>query len=128
MSAWRGDFDVHDWEPLTFQLADGGLQELPEGRRWLPVNSSDRPQERADAATDEPDVAKVIPFPPGGRHGRNPSQADWAFTTDVRWVDGAEGEWLRKELASVVRELLVWASAEMNNSDDEHHGETRRAA
>lgn len=92
------------------------------------MNSSDRPQERADAAANEPDVAKAIPFPPGGCGGRNRNQADWAFTTDVRWVDGAEGEWLRKELAGVVRELLLWACDDMNHSDDEHHGETRRAA
>jgi hypothetical protein len=92
------------------------------------VNSSERPHERADAAAIEPDVAKVIPFPPGGRDGRNHSQADWPFTTNVRWVDGAEGEWLCKELASVVRELLLWACDDMNISDDERHGETRRAA
>ena len=92
------------------------------------MSSSDRPHQRADAAAGEPDVAKVIPFPLGGRDGRKHSQPDWVFATDIRWVDGAEGEWLRKELASVVRELLVWACDDMNIRDDEHHGETRRAA
>jgi len=36
----------------------------------------------------------------GGEH--------WRFITRVRRVDGAEGEWLRRELAAVVRDLAVW--------------------
>ena len=92
------------------------------------MNSSDRPPKRADAVANEPDVAKVIPFPPGGRKGRNRSEADWTFATEVRGVYGAEGAWLRKELAGVVRELLVWASDDMSTGDDGMHGQGRQAA
>lgn len=92
------------------------------------MNVPDQPRERDEAAVHESELAEVIPFPRGGRDGRNHGDVDWTFITDVRWVGGPDGEWLRKELAGVVRELLVWASEDMTNSEDEDPGEERRAA
>jgi hypothetical protein len=37
------------------------------------------------------------------------SEVDWGFVAEVGWIGGAEGEWLRGELAAVVRDLLLWA-------------------
>lgn len=92
------------------------------------MNVPDRPHKRGEAAAHEPELAEVIAFPRGGRDGRDHGEVDWTFITDVRWVDGSDGEWLRKELAGVVRELLVWASEDMINSEDGDPGEERRAA
>ena len=87
------------------------------------MNAFGHPSEQDDAAMSGPDVGQVIPFPRGGRDGRNHSEVDWTFTTDIHWVDGADGAWLRKELAGVVRALLVWASHDMNDTAEGHHGE-----
>jgi hypothetical protein len=56
------------------------------------------------------------------------SSAGWTFTTEIDWVDGAEGEWLRHELAVVVRALLVWAWDDMSSGGAPQHEEKRRAA
>lgn len=120
---------LHRWlESFTLRLAKRRSLDARSCQGWSAVNVPDRPRERADAAAREPELAEVIPFPRGGRDGRNHHDVDWTFTTDVRWVDGAEGDWLRKELAGVVRELLVWASDDMTNSEGEEPGEERWAA
>ena len=92
------------------------------------MNAFDRPSEQDHVAPDGSDLGQVIPFPPGGRDGRNHSEVDWTFSTDIHWVDGADGAWLRKELADVVRALLVWASHDMNDVAEGNRGEERRAA
>jgi hypothetical protein len=51
--------------------------------------------------SDRPD--NVVPLPP-----RQATEA-WTFTSEVNYADGVEGEWLRRELAGALRELLIWA-------------------
>lgn len=45
----------------------------------------------------------VVPLP------LHPATAAWTLTSEVNYVDGVEGEWLRRELAGALRELLIWA-------------------
>jgi hypothetical protein len=54
-------------------------------------------------------VGRIIPLP---RVGRDDGQR-WDFTAEVRSVSGPEGQWLRRELSGVVRELLTWARDDM---------------
>jgi len=69
--------------------------------------------------TPEPDEGgRVIPFPRVGRGPVMRDDRDWTFTTEVCWVDGAEGSWLRDELAGVVRDLLAWAHNDMDSAMD----------
>lgn len=70
---------------------------------------------------------RVVPFPRGGRGGVVHGDGLWTFTTDIQWVEGAEGNWLRDELAAVTRDLLVWAREDKANSVREHPGERRAA-
>lgn len=79
----------------------------------------------SDAKRDEGGV--VLPFPPGGRDGQRRSDTRWTFTTSVRWVGDAEGEWLRRELASVLRDLLTWAREDIAG-DVVHDFREERAA
>lgn len=79
------------------------------------------------AASERDEGGRVIPFPPGGQEGLRPGTGRWTFTTDVRWVGGAEGEWLRRELGGVVRDLLAWARDDMA-AEEFHGGEEKRAA
>ena len=69
----------------------------------------------------------VLPFPPGGRDGQRRSDARWRFAASVRWVSAAEGEWLRRELAGVLRDLLVWAQEDMVGDEADSSGEERAA-
>lgn len=78
-----------------------------------------------DAAREE--AAIVLPFPAGGRDGQRRSDTRWAFTTSVRWVGGAEGDWLRRELARVLRDLLAWAREDMTGDAVHDTGEERAA-
>jgi hypothetical protein len=78
-----------------------------------------RSDDRSDVERDEGGL--VLPFPLGGRDGRQQSDASWTFTTKVSWVGAAEGMWLRRELASVLRDLLGWARQDM--AADEVQGE-----
>lgn len=45
------------------------------------------------------------------------SRSRWAFTGQVEYVGGAEGERMRTQLAAVLRDLLEWA-AEQGRDDD----------
>lgn len=68
------------------------------------------------AAESEPvpaDSGVVLPFPRGAPDGHR-SDIRWTFTTSIRWINDTEGEWLRRELATVLRELLTWAREDMN--------------
>jgi hypothetical protein len=55
------------------------------------------------------DGGNVVPFV-------RPDHSDqsWRFASDVRLIGGAEGEWLQKEIAGVVRDLLLWARQDMH--------------
>ena len=58
------------------------------------------------------------------RRGRDEG---WEVTTAIRRVGGTEGEWLRRELAGVVRELLAWAREDMT-ARSHQHGDEEQAA
>ena len=80
------------------------------------MTDANRPDWRitgSDAALEEAGV--VLPFPSGGRDGQRRGDTRWAFTTSLRSVDGAEGEWLRRELARALRDLLAWAREDMTS-------------
>lgn len=83
------------------------------------MNDADRP-EATDVSSD--DGGRVLPFPPGGHDGR------WTFSTDISWVSGAEGEWLRRELAGALRDLLVWAREDMVGDAVQDDEDEARAA
>ncbi len=78
-----------------------------------------------DSATDE--GGRVIPFPRGGRDGIHRADGRWDFRTEVRWVEGAEGEWLRHELADVLRDVLVWARNDLADALPDDRQERRAA-
>jgi hypothetical protein len=61
----------------------------------------------------------VVPFPRGGRDGQRRGDVRWTFATSVRWVGDSEGEWLRHELASVLRDLLAWAREDITRGAGE---------
>ena len=106
-------------------MGSPSFQEVLNG--WRIVTRSDRPLETGDEDVPTPkpgDGGRVIPFPRGGHGPLRRDDRDWMFTTEVRWVDGTEGEWLRHELVGVVRDLLAWAHDDM----DGRHADERRAA
>nr|CEL17665.1 hypothetical protein [Kibdelosporangium sp. MJ126-NF4] len=51
----------------------------------------------------------VVPLSLRRRDRSQRSDESWRFTATVHYVTGREGEWLSKELARAIRELLVWA-------------------
>jgi hypothetical protein len=67
------------------------------------------------------EAARVVAFP-ATEQGNSVPRQGWTFDVELRRVGGSEGEWLSRELAEVVRELLVWAHhdrREESSSDDE---------
>lgn len=89
------------------------------------TTGADRPNRTDDTSRSENDEGGcVIPFQSGGRDGLRQSQVRWVFTTDVRRVGGAKGDWLRHELAGVVGDLLVWACDDMTDGGHDE-GEER---
>lgn len=50
-------------------------------------------------------------------YNRTEGRSGWAFTGQVEYVGGAEGERMRTQLAAVLRDLLEWA-AEQGRDDD----------
>lgn len=48
---------------------------------------------------------------PSGR--TRPDAERWQISSEVRPVGGAEGQWLRRELHAVVRDLLLWAQQDI---------------
>jgi len=92
------------------------------------MTAADRPNPADDVSgTGRDEGGRVIPFPPGGRDGLQKSHRRWRFTADVRRVDGTEGDWLRHELARVLRDLLTWAHEDMTGDGAQHDGEERAA-
>lgn len=74
-----------------------------------------------EASEMRDEATRVVAFP-ASQQGNSAPRQGWAFDVDVRRVGGPEGEWLSRELAEVVRELLVWAyrdRREEASSDDE---------
>jgi hypothetical protein len=63
-----------------------------------------------------------------GERRRHGHAERWQFATEIRAVGGAEGEWLRRELAGVVGELLVWARDDMAVDVHPDPGDEERAA
>lgn len=95
---------------------------------WVAVTSADRPERRdTGPGSGRDEGGRVLPFPPGGRDGLRRAEAGWTFTTNVRWIGGTEGEWLRRELASVLRDLLAWARDDMAGDVVQDDGEERAA-
>lgn len=73
--------------------------------------------------------------PPDGGIGEEPwryrverRSGGMEFTAHVTYVDGAEGERLRRELAAVTRELLVWAAERKRDRDRDTSTRQDRAA
>lgn len=67
----------------------------------------------------------VIPLPPRGDDRCHNSGHGWSYTTEIQWVGGQEGDWLRRELAGVLRNLLVWARDDLDSPGA--HDEERAA-
>lgn len=59
---------------------------------------------------------------------RGPGVEQWQFITEVRPIDGAEGQWLHRELAVAVRELLVWAREDMSSHVHSDQSDEEQAA
>lgn len=82
----------------------------------MAATSASQPQ---SAITSTPDGrGDVIPFPCHGVPMGSVSSDRWEFQTEVRYVDGSEADWLRRELAAVLRALLVWARDDQVNCAD----------
>jgi hypothetical protein len=57
------------------------------------------------------------------------SDQSWRFASDVRLLGGVEGEWLQKEIAGVVRDLLLWAHQDMHRpAAGDERGDEQAAA
>lgn len=91
------------------------------------VTTPDHPVGTGDETREENEGGRIVPFPSGGRDGPWQGQARWVFTTEVRGIGGAEGQWLRHELAGVVRDLLTWARDDLTGSGIDDEGEKRAA-
>jgi hypothetical protein len=79
------------------------------------VTAADRP--RRTHATSGPGRGKDrrgVGCPPGRPDSRQRRENRWELNNEVRWVGGSEGDWLRQELAGVLRDLLDWAHEDMN--------------
>ena len=70
----------------------------------------------------------VVPLPRRRSDAARLGEGHWEFHTDIRWIAGAEGTWLRQELAAVIRDLLIWAHDDISRHTDGPHGEDERAA
>lgn len=82
------------------------------------MTAADRP--RRTHATSGPGRGKDrrgVPFPPGRSDSDQRRENRWELNSEVRWVGGSEGDWLRHELAGVLRDLLDWARDDMNGGD-----------
>jgi hypothetical protein len=80
-----------------------------------------------DEPQSEPSVAEggnVVPLPLA-----NDGDQPWRFASDIRLIGGTEGEWLQKEIAGVVRDLLLWAHQDMHRPEapDDRGGEQAAA-
>jgi hypothetical protein len=86
--------------------------------------TAEHPNKSCQPAVDDADSTEgtVIPFPQATRNPNKHRTERWKLAVDVRGVGGAEGEWLRRELAAVVRELLLWAREDLSSSElsDDH--------
>jgi hypothetical protein len=92
------------------------------------VTAADRP--RRTHATSGPGRGKDrrdVACPPGKPDSRQRRENRWELDSEVRWVGGSEGDWLRHELAGVLRDLLGWAREDMNGGGDADGREGRAA-
>lgn len=84
----------------------------------------DRPARTdGESGSDSDEGGRIIPFPPCGRDGLRNTDQRWSFVTEVRWVDGVEGEWLRHQLAGVLQDLLEWARDDMTGDGTHDEGQ-----
>lgn len=102
--------------------------EAHQPEQTTPSNATNEPDDETGPNGDE---GVVIAFPT--RPDTNPpdetdGEEPWKyrvdrrgggldFTAHITYVDGAEGERLRRELAAVTRELLVWATERKRDRD-----------
>lgn len=100
------------------------LTEASPGRPAMTGAGSSHRANRA-AGRGHGEGGQIIPFPRGG-DGVPLDDDRWEFRTEVHWVGGADGKWLRRELAGVLRELLTWARDDMTG-DFENDGEEQAA-
>jgi hypothetical protein len=77
--------------------------------------------------TDE-DGCRIIPFPLHRRGLRDADRGKWSFSTNVHAVTGSDAEWLRDQLARLVKDLLVWARADLEGATGNDAIEEEEAA
>lgn len=86
---------------------------------------------------DQAEAAQVLPLPrkspdsaiptteldPGAAestyNGPDERRPGWQFTGQVEYIGGAEGDRMRAQFATVIRELLEWAAGQSRDQDRE---------
>ena len=92
------------------------------------TGADDPPWSDTAVPSGDTGAGPVIPSPRGGCDGRSRVDDQWSVECEVRRVGGTDGMWLRRELASVIRELLVWAHQDRTRRVDDDPGEDQQTA
>lgn len=73
-----------------------------------------RDHEHPEAPESDGDSSGIhlIPSPRDGRDAGRSVQGKWEFDAVVHEAQGADADWLAAELATVTRDLLLWARQE----------------
>jgi hypothetical protein len=123
--SWRYLFSASCFSGATWHWGHEDDHELRPFKAWhLGVTGLNHRHNEVEPEPPEAEGGSVVPF-------ARPDHSDrsWCFASDVRFIGGTEGEWLQKEIAGVVRDLLLWAHQDMHRSEaPDDRGDDQAAA